>query len=236
MNAKSVEADPKAERWWSIPQTIIWIFSRNRTSVERATNLTTIASVKQLDWLLPFKSGDSPPLSLGAAQTELLREAVAEKISIFGEKWHGYVAGGMELVPVHALPNPNLIDFNGLHESTPCIIEARQLEPGRRAWTARWVGIDECMRLWPSPAPPVNSTEVAVQSAPSIITPAPYSPSKRGVAEKDDSDLLAKVRCAMADNPGLAIYAAVQRHCGEKTKNGVEAAYKRVKRKINLEK
>jgi hypothetical protein len=81
-------------------------------------------------------------------------------------------------------------------------------------------------------------TEVKAQSAPaaSINTAAPYSPRKRGVAEKDDSDLLAKVRCAIANDQEMALYAAVQRHCGEKTKNGVEAAYKRVKRKINRRK
>jgi hypothetical protein len=74
----------------------------------------------------------------------------------------------------------------------------------------------------------------ADQSAPaaSIITPARYSGRKSGVAEKDDSDLLAKVRCAMDDNKKLTLYAAVQRHCGEITKNGMEAAYKRVRRKI----
>jgi excisionase family DNA binding protein len=54
------------------------------------------------------------------------------------------------------------------------------------------------------------------------------------VAGKDDSDLLAKVRCAMESDRTLALYAAVQRHCGEKTENAVEAAYKRVRRKINL--
>jgi hypothetical protein len=83
-------------------------------------------------------------------------------------------------------------------------------------------------RAAPSPAPteqPVEATKV---------TPPQYPRRIRGAPKKDDDDLVAKVRCALADNKELSLYAAVQRHCGEQTKNGVEAAYKRVRRKIHL--
>lgn len=85
----------------------------------------------------------------------------------------------------------------------------------------------------PTGAPHVNSAEVEAESAPAAPRRAPDSPRKRGVAEKDDSELLAKVRRARVDDPGISLYAAVLRHCGEKTKKGVEAAYKRVNRKID---
>jgi hypothetical protein len=55
---------------------------------------------------------------------------------------------------------------------------------------------------------------------------------KSGVSEKNDSELIDKVRRDMTDDQSLALYAAVQRHCREKTKNAIDAAYKRVSRKI----
>jgi hypothetical protein len=137
--------------WWSIPQTIVWIFSRNET--EAAANHPTVASLQQLlPGLIPFATEDKPPLSLNDACAELMRAAKAREIDISGER-----GGVRALVPMHELNAPALVentllpDGNGMYVCVPSIIEKRQaLQPDSgRFWVHLWMRADDCMKRWP---------------------------------------------------------------------------------------
>jgi hypothetical protein len=231
MNAKRVQTKglPQSVQWWSIVQAIAWVVERSERAVERAIKVPLLRSLPLMTpRLVPTSAGNLPPVSLAAAPDELLRAARARRITI-----QGRLRGVGELERVLVQLDDRLHD----HKGAPCIGGA-DVYRGGRFWSDFSIRSDECIGQWPPPvqAPHVNSAEVEAESAPAAPRRAPDSPRKRGVAEKNDSELLAKVRRARADDPTLALYAAVQRHCGETTKKGMEAAYKRVKRKVDLRK
>jgi hypothetical protein len=181
---------------------------------------------------------------IARVRTERRREYEAEKRKILEDRAFSTVAGHMAgerkqqaTEEIQLALRAALMDPKATVRATSNAGERRQLD---RAEIVE-AGIDhvrnrlEIRGSWWCDVEVECPPTIEAQSAPAalIVTAAPYSHRKQGVAEKDDLDLLAKVRRARVDNPKLTLYAAVRQHCGEKTENGVEAAYKRVKRKIN---
>jgi hypothetical protein len=195
MNAKVVEA--LQEHWWSVPQALVWIVSRSEALVERALSLTTIASLKQLG-LRPFSTGEGLPVTLNAAPNELIRAAIAEKISIYGEKYSG--PPGIELVPVRELFWPELFDINGLNGCWPCIIEKRQLQPDRRAWTALLVRADDTRGFWPLKSESKDETDSGVSETIIDAWLRGEMATRRRVGELKDRDTM--VVAVMTEFPG----------------------------------
>jgi hypothetical protein len=227
MNAKRVQTKglPQAVQWWSIVQAVAWVVERSERAVERAIKVPLLRSLPLMTpRLVPTSAGDLPPVSLAAAPDELLRAARARRITI-----QGRLRGVGELERVLVQLDDRLRD----HKGAPCIGGA-DVYRGGRFWSDFSIRSDECMGQWPSPgrAPHVNSAKIEVKNA-RAASRTTRAPRKPGVAEKDDSDLMEKVQRAMGADKSLTRYAAVRRHCGETTQKGIEAAYKRIGRKID---
>ena len=233
MSAKSVEADgtPRVGKWWSIPQAIVWIVGRDLALAKRGATVSEIDALETWEEM-PAQRTAPPagelPISLAVAPAELLRVAIAGQIEI-----RGHYRGVEEAapIPIQTLRKPALIDR---HPYGPVIVDAfwGQLSSSD-FWANLWIDADRCIGQWPPlEARHVNSAEVKANNgrAASRTTRARRKP---GVAEKDNSVLMAKVRRAMGADKSLTRHAAVRQHCGETTQKGIEAAYKRISRKIN---
>jgi hypothetical protein len=229
MNAKRIQTKglPQAVQWWSIVQAIAWMVERSERAVERVIKVPLLRSLPLMTpRLVPTSTGDLPPVSLAAAPDELLRAARARRITI-----QGRLRGVGERERVLVQLDDRLRD----HKGAPCIGGA-DVYRGGRFWSDFSIRSDECIGQWPRPVevPHVSSAEVEARNA-RASSRSTRAPRKPGVPEKDDSDLMAKVRRALGADKSLTIHAAVRQHCGETTQKGSEAAYKRIKRKIDSE-
>ena len=130
----------RTDRWWSVPQALAWIVTRDESRVERASSLRSIASLQRASGLPPVSTGDGPPISLAAAPAELLRAARRRRVTVMGR------LGQDEATPVPIRQDTRLWDHGG----RPCLGD----ETMRRAgglWSELWIRADECKACWPPP-------------------------------------------------------------------------------------
>jgi hypothetical protein len=203
---------------WTIPELCVWIVTGSRTALNGLS-----PSVRE-----SLKYSNMVHSGAYAARDKVIEAAQQGKIIITcaGERDRYRSNPDRTKLSRDFWNNAELVDAGHWQAPGSSVCVARRIDHPAKEFRDLLVDSAKAKEVWSPPEPSVELATAAAAGGGSTS-----SGRKRGVAEKDDSDLLAKVRCAIV-NDGLTVYAAVERHCGENTKKGIEAAYKRVSRKL----
>jgi hypothetical protein len=126
--------------WWSIPQAIVWIVTRNDSQLLSAAGIPTIASVIRMKSVGSSSTSCEPPVSLAAAADELLCAWRAGRIALVGRKWGK--------APSRSISARSHIRFRD-HNGEVCLGGATLYFNTRPFWSNLSVRADDCKRCWP---------------------------------------------------------------------------------------
>jgi hypothetical protein len=142
--SKRVEASQEGD-WWSAPQAIVWIVTRDETEVAAAAGIRFLPGIERLTLRLrPHAGGDEPPIrSSRAAQAKFLSAIPRRTVEVLG-----CYSGEGRSMPVSpaGMIEPCLQDRDG----GICIVDGVgghwQIE---HYWSDLAIRSGECMRRWP---------------------------------------------------------------------------------------
>src|SRR5262245_52132072 len=132
--------DASLSSWWSIPQAIVWIVTRNESQVLRADGIRMVAGLGRMTGIRPASSPEEPPVSLAAAPDVLLRAWRTRFISLFGCEW-----GRGQPRPV---PRRNDFCIRD-HRGEACIGDSSLYFGSSPFRSNLSVRADECKHCWP---------------------------------------------------------------------------------------
>jgi hypothetical protein len=156
--------------WWSIPQAIVWIVTRNESQVSRADGVRTVAGLGRLTGVRRASGLDEPPVSLAAAPDELLQTWQARRMALFGCKW-----GREPSRSIVGPREPGLRDYRG----EVCLGDRTHYFDTRPFWSNLSVRAGDCKRCWPEPA-----TRTQPASGPSVSAHHPSDGEVRAFIEE----------------------------------------------------
>jgi hypothetical protein len=124
-------------RWWSVPQALAWIMTRNDVEVGRVPALAQLYELEDLGL---------QPLSLVSAPVELIEQVLIGRIVIHGcyQSMHG-MSRRTEVQIEHGATFRD-------HVGTVCLASWGPFRPPRAFyWTDLWVQVEQCKACWPGP-------------------------------------------------------------------------------------
>lgn len=132
-----------SSQWWSIPQAIVWIVTRDEgATAEAADERPYLASLRRPPRLRSVAVGNLPPFTIEQAHNDVMRHARSGRLHIRGRE-RGQ--SGSNLVPCPQLASPRLSDRDGAVTIEDLI--------GHDFWSDLWVEASECRSLWESIKP-----------------------------------------------------------------------------------
>lgn len=135
--------DTLSSPWWSVPQAIVWIVTRNESQLLRADGVRTLAGVKRMKGIRPASGVNEPPVSLAAAPNELLYAWRTQLITLVGRKW-----GKEPSRSIATRSDLRLRDDRG----EVCLGNKTLYFNTNPFWSNLSVRADDCKRYWPAHA------------------------------------------------------------------------------------
>ena len=182
--------------WWSIPQAIVWIVTRNEAQVLRAASLRVMSSLRRVTAITSGSSPEESPVSFAAAPDELIRAWQTRRISLHGRKWAGE--------PSQLIPNRSSLRLRDRGGQT-CLGEDTLYFETHPYWSDLWVRVEDCKRCWPG----VDRQRVATSRS-SLAARRPSDSEVRAFIEEKREALRAERKRAGRD----VLLRAAENHFG----------------------
>jgi hypothetical protein len=128
-------------QWWSIPQAIVWIVSRDVAAATDADRIRFLPEIERLPLPHSFSIGDEPPIGAHHAPDVLLSAIRRGTVEVVGR-----VCGKGEIVRVSL--NGAIEPCLKHHDGGLCIVDDSGGFP-IHYWSELAMRPDECMRRWP---------------------------------------------------------------------------------------
>jgi hypothetical protein len=151
--SKSVEASQEGD-WWSAPQAIVWIVTRDETEVAAAAGIRFLPEIERLT-LRPYAGGDEPPIrSPRVAQARFISAIRHRTVEVSG---CDSGQGRSVRVSLAGMIEPCLKH----HDGGICVVDDVGGRWPIEYWSDLAIRSGECMRRWPVETMPRDNKQIA---------------------------------------------------------------------------